>query len=274
MPIIATDESDFMPPAKRRGRPARLSAETVVLAALALLDDCPADDFTMTRVAQAVGTTTMALYRYFPSRDALLDALANHVFAQFEMERVPAGRPWQDTLFAWQCALKSHFERHQTLTRLMAWNGHLSGAWLRVQMPVIEALHAAGFHGRLLTNAVTWFLTDTVGLLTIGSADLLLSFDGRGTKGPGFRSLNVIDSLDCLDARQRELVLEMLPHSREFDTDAMIEFGFKNLIRGIETLLNGADLPSKFVRAQPADACVGAPVEANLPPRRDVGASD
>ena len=155
MSSIAPDRDDPASPVRRRGRPARLSNESVILAALTLLDGCSADEFTMTRVAQALGTTTMALYRYFPSREALLEALADHVFAQF---RMPAGAPlnsWQDTLFAWQCAFKAHVERHQALTRLMAWNGHLSGAWLRVQMPVIEALHGAGLRGRPLVEAIT-----------------------------------------------------------------------------------------------------------------------
>lgn len=239
MSTIAPDRDDPISPAKRRGRPARLSNETVILAALTLLDSCSADEFTMTRVAQAVGTTTMALYRYFPSREALLEALADHVFAQF---RMPTGAPlnsWQDTLFAWQCALRTHIERHQSLTRLMAWNGHLSGAWLRVHMPVIEALHAAGLRGRGLADAVTWFLSDTVGLLTIASADLLLSFDGRGTSEPGFRAIKVADSLDYLDERQKKLVLEILPHIPEVDAEAMIFHGFRHLIRGMEVLVQG-----------------------------------
>ncbi len=228
----------FILPTKRRGRPPRLSADTIVQAALVLLETQPAEDFTMTGIAQAVGTTTMALYRYFPSRDALLDAVSVHVFGQFNMQR-PANATWQDTLFAWACALKTTFERYPSLTRLMAWNGHLSGAWLRVQIPVIEALRGAGFRGHRLAYAATWFLTDTPGMLTIalGLGDPLLSAPTNEKPLSSFTRLNIPDSLDYLDEGERQLMNEILPHAPNLDTNALIEFGFRHLISGIEGLL-------------------------------------
>jgi len=222
--------------AKRRGRPARLSAEAVVQAALALLETSQGEDFTMGRVAQAVGTTAMALYRYFPSREALLEGMADHVFAQFVMPAEPQGR-WQDTLLAWQWALKAHFERYQVLPRLMAWNGRLSGAWLKVQMPVIEALHQAGFRDAALVGAVRWFLGNTTGLLTIESADMLISFDGKG-QGPGRPgNLDVAESLCHLNQPQRVMIEALLPYIGTVDSDAIVAFGFRHLIAGVETLL-------------------------------------
>lgn len=225
-------------PIKRRGRPPRLSANTIVQAALNLLETRPAEDFTMTGIAQAVGTTTMALYRYFPSRDALLDAVSAHVFGQFNMQR-PANATWQETLFAWACALKTTFERYPSLTRLMAWNGHLSGAWLRVQIPVIEALRDAGFRGPRLAYAATWFLTDTPGMLTIalGLGDPLLGTTANEKPLSSFTRLNIPDSLDYLDDSERQLMNEILPHAPNLDTNALIEFGFRHLIHGIEGLL-------------------------------------
>ena len=244
-PAIAAGIDEPANANRRRGRPARLSAEAVVEAALKLLETASAEDFTMTRIAQALGTTTMALYRYFPSREALLETLADNVFAQFDM-RVKPGAPWQETLFAWQWALKSHFEQHHTLHRLMAWGGRLSGPWLRVQMPVIETLHAAGLRGRRLHDAVTWFMTDTAGLLTIGTADELLSFDGRGEATQGFRQLQIGNSLDYLNPRQREIMqTDMVPFLATHDVDAMIEFGFRNLISGIERLVAGEDVAKR-----------------------------
>jgi AcrR family transcriptional regulator len=209
----------------------------VIQAALALLNTAPSGEFTMTQVAQTVGTTTMALYRYFPSREALLEAVSRHVFGQFTMPDASPAESWQDTLFAWQCAFKAHFERYPALTRLMAWNGRVSGAWMRVQMPVIEALHAAGFRGHLLAHAVNWFLTDTSGMLTIELADLLLSFDGRGSAAARRTVLSVEDSLDLLDDRQKALILDLARYARELDPEVVLMTGFRHLIAGIELLL-------------------------------------
>ncbi len=228
---------------RRRGRPPRLSTDMVVQAALTLLNTAPSAEFTMTQVAQAVGTTTMALYRYFPSREALLEAVSRHVFGQFTIPEPAPSEAWQDTLFAWQWALKAHFERYPALTRLMAWNGRVSGAWMRVQMPVIEALHDAGFRGHRLAHAVNWFLTDTSGMLTIELADLLLSFDGRGSAAARRASLSVEDSLDLLTERQKSLILGLIPYSRDLDPDIVLMTGFRHLIAGIETLLESPDEP-------------------------------
>ncbi len=231
---FATVEAESFPPgSRRRGRPPRLSADTVVRAAVTLLNSGPAESFTMTGVAQAVGTTTMALYRYFPSREALLEAVSDHVFGQFQVTPPRPGERWQDTLFGWQCALKTHFQRYPALTKLMAWNGRISGAWMRVLMPVVEALHAAGFRGHQLAYASKWFLTDTAGLLTIELADLLLS---DGASRP-HNTLNISDSLEQLTEAQKRLILDMSTYSRNLDNHQILEFAFRHLIAGMEVLL-------------------------------------
>jgi AcrR family transcriptional regulator len=56
------------------------TAQRIATAARRLLDEQGADAVTMRRVAQAVGTTAMALYRHYADRAALLNALANEGF--------------------------------------------------------------------------------------------------------------------------------------------------------------------------------------------------
>lgn len=53
----------------------------IALAALRILESGGADAVTMRRVAKAVGITAMAIYRHYPSRAALLDAVAEDGFA-------------------------------------------------------------------------------------------------------------------------------------------------------------------------------------------------
>ena len=86
--------------ARGRGRPARLSAERIVEAAVELLRREPDAAVTVKRVADAVGAAPMALYRYFPDREALMQAAADHVMAT--MARVTlADGPWQERLRGW-----------------------------------------------------------------------------------------------------------------------------------------------------------------------------
>ncbi len=59
---------------------ARPTAQKIAIAARRLLDKEGADAVTMRRVARAVGISPMALYRHYPDRAGLLNALADEGF--------------------------------------------------------------------------------------------------------------------------------------------------------------------------------------------------
>jgi AcrR family transcriptional regulator len=71
--------------------PAASTAQKIVAAAQKLLDKDGADAVTMRRVASAVGITPMAIYRHYPDRAALLNALANTGFEELaaKIARLP-----------------------------------------------------------------------------------------------------------------------------------------------------------------------------------------
>jgi AcrR family transcriptional regulator len=60
--------------------PTALTAQKIATAARRLLDREGAEAVTMRRVAEAVGITPMAVYRHYPDRAGLLNALANEGF--------------------------------------------------------------------------------------------------------------------------------------------------------------------------------------------------
>lgn len=67
------------------------TTKKIANAARKLLDKEGAQGVTMRRIATAVGITPMALYRHYPNRDGLLNALADEGFAQLA-ERLAALR--------------------------------------------------------------------------------------------------------------------------------------------------------------------------------------
>ncbi len=67
------------------------TAERILGAAEELLDREGAGAVTMRRVAGTVGITAMAVYRHYPNREGLLDAVADAGFADFR-ERLVAVR--------------------------------------------------------------------------------------------------------------------------------------------------------------------------------------
>lgn len=75
----------------RRGRPASVSAREIVVAAVAVIDECGTDSLTMRVLADAMGVAPMTLYRHVADKQALLamipDALLETVCAQVRRKR-------------------------------------------------------------------------------------------------------------------------------------------------------------------------------------------
>lgn len=69
-------------PARARGGARKLSRERVLKAALDLVDAEGLAALSMRRVAAELGVEAMALYRYAPSKDALLDGLVESLYIE------------------------------------------------------------------------------------------------------------------------------------------------------------------------------------------------
>ncbi|MGI8416452.1 MAG: TetR/AcrR family transcriptional regulator [Nakamurella sp.] len=67
---------------RRAGRRPTLRAEDILAAAVALVDTEGISQLTMRRLGAAIGVEAMTLYRYFPSRRNLLDALVESVVGE------------------------------------------------------------------------------------------------------------------------------------------------------------------------------------------------
>ncbi len=70
-------------PAKRKSaaEPAGLSRESIRAAALELIDRDGLDEFSTRKLGRALGCEAMAIYWYYPSKDALLDAVVDVLMA-------------------------------------------------------------------------------------------------------------------------------------------------------------------------------------------------
>ncbi|WNI18194.1 TetR/AcrR family transcriptional regulator [Actinacidiphila sp. ITFR-21] len=75
----------------------RLNRDELIATALAVADADGLGALTVRRVAQRHDVTPMALYRHFPDKDGLLDAVAERLLADVRIPP-PDGRPWHDQL--------------------------------------------------------------------------------------------------------------------------------------------------------------------------------
>ena len=78
----------------RSSRP--LSRKRIVAGALALISRNGLDDFSTRKLGAALGVEAMALYHHFPSKDAVLDAVAEHLLGRVALP--PEIQPWRDWL--------------------------------------------------------------------------------------------------------------------------------------------------------------------------------
>jgi AcrR family transcriptional regulator len=90
------------PPKERRERPTR---EAIVAAATDLADAHGLDAVSIRRVAAALQTRPMDLYRYFARKDELIDLMVDEVVAGAVLEEIP--RDWRDALAAIARALRA-----------------------------------------------------------------------------------------------------------------------------------------------------------------------
>jgi TetR/AcrR family tetracycline transcriptional repressor len=69
-------------PRRGKGRPAILTRERIVAAAVDVLDAEGLDALTMRRLGTQLGVSAMSLYRHLPNREAVLAAVVNELFAE------------------------------------------------------------------------------------------------------------------------------------------------------------------------------------------------
>lgn len=207
------------------GRQPRLSRAIIVEQALALLAQSSAEELTMTRIAENLSVTTMSLYKYFPNREALLDALAEHTFALFENSMPTAGN-WEERLLGWLRSLQQHMDRYPTMLKVIGWEGRLSGAWVKVIAPVAQLLSEQGLRGERLAFALVWFMSSAMGFLRTETLD-----------APAYRQQFSLGALDGLDPRQQQTFLALLPYLPSTDRAQVMEFGLRQLVATVAALV-------------------------------------
>ncbi|NUU23363.1 MAG: TetR/AcrR family transcriptional regulator [Streptomycetaceae bacterium] len=153
-------------PARGRGRPPRLSREQILDAAAALVYDDPATPLTIKRVADAVDSAPMALYRYFPDRDDLLHAVADRVTADMRFEK-PKGATWQKQLRAWMLLSMEHLQPYPQLLPYIASTRQPS--WLPSFTLLTEMLRPLKLSDEDMALAIALIGTTIVGQATLAA---------------------------------------------------------------------------------------------------------
>lgn len=148
-------ERDDVRPASGRPRTGRrsghaLTPERIINAAIALIDADGIDALSMRDLGRKLGSSTMAVYRYFESKDQLLDAVIDQVVGAFE----PAGieGDWVTKARAMSLRVRATMLAHPELADLIGREFRRSPTSLRVNAHMIEELDGAGVPTAMLAQ--------------------------------------------------------------------------------------------------------------------------
>lgn len=208
---------------RTRGRRPRLTHAMIIEKAVELLRETAAEDFTLARLAKPLGISVMALYTYFPSRDALLDAVAENIFSIFSP---PPSKPrWQDEIHDWLWALQRHLQDYPIALKLLGWEAHISAAWVRAWLPIVRLIEAQGLQGERLAFAISWFLHASIGTIN--------AYGG----GSSFQSADSFAEMAGLDPEDHRLAVSYGTAVRNIRPEDSLEFAFRQIVRGVEQLV-------------------------------------
>jgi AcrR family transcriptional regulator len=183
----------------RRGRPPKLSREKIVGNVAEMLLADPGVPLTIARVAEAIGTAPMSLYRHFADREDLVVAVAHHLFIEARPPVAPDAS-WQDQIRTWMVHVYAQSTRVPQLVQLIA-KGE-SPAWVADSAYLAAIFTDAGFgDDRRVAEAVYWVATTTMGHAMI-----------RATGPREFPIEALHTAVGDLDANDAAHMARVLPH--------------------------------------------------------------
>ena len=238
-----------------RGPKRALSADDVVQAALGIADRDGLAAVTMQAVAHELGFTPMALYRYFPSKDALVDALVDAALGTPPERTGPPGE-WREEVRRWAYAKRTMLVSRPWLAELPFVAAPHGPNWLSWLEGAVEALALTG----LGAGAVFDMLHALDGYVR-GGSDTAIAFARAQARGLSLQEWMSVVSVDLLRAvgDPRYPTLSALITSglqRDITLEDNFEFGLQRVLDGLELYVDArrAAAPHTTPPAAPARA--------------------
>ena len=134
-----------------RSSPSRLTAERIIDGAVALADRIGTDALTIRKLAETLDVKPMTIYHYVPSKEAILDGMVDHVFAEIVLP--PTDQPWRDAILVRCHSMREVLARHPWAAPLMEGRTTPGPALLRHHDAVLGCFSRAGFSLELVGHA-------------------------------------------------------------------------------------------------------------------------
>lgn len=158
-----------------RPRVPLLNRELIRDTALELIDRDGLAEMSMRKLAAELGVQASSLYKHYPTKDDVLDAVASRVAGEIDTSGFDRGDDWQDALAAWARSHRAALAAHPNLVPYLATGPGRRDVSLRIADAVHGGLVGAGWPPReaTLIGAATRSLVlgSTVGSFSRGFTD-------------------------------------------------------------------------------------------------------
>ena len=158
-----------------RPRVPLLNRELIRDTALELIDRDGLAEMSMRKLAAELGVQASSLYKHYPTKDDVLDAVASQVAREIDTSGFDRGDDWQDALAAWARSHRAALAAHPNLVPYLATGPGRRDVSLRIADAVHGGLVGAGWPPReaTLIGAATRSLVlgSTVGSFSRGFTD-------------------------------------------------------------------------------------------------------
>ena len=140
---------------RTQGQSAGLTRDRIAAVAVDLVDRHGLDQFSVRRLATAMGVDPMSIYNHIKGKAALLDAISAAVLAEAEAEITvpdPPG-PWDDTARNLAYAYRGLARKHPRVFPLLTTRAQTSPVALTAIERLSEGMRRDGFPDRVIADA-------------------------------------------------------------------------------------------------------------------------
>ena len=181
-----------------------LGAAEIVAAAVEILQEQGLDAISMRAVSNRLGVSPVPVYSRVGNKEALLDAVAAHLFADLAPP-LDAGEPWPDYADRW-C--------HELRRRLLAAReprlilGARREAYVEASRPLVAAMRGDGLSTEAAVQACRLLMWGTVGFVAMAEGPTVASTKATSRRLPGSDPAGVtVEEADALfDMQVRFLI--------------------------------------------------------------------
>jgi TetR/AcrR family tetracycline transcriptional repressor len=219
----------------------RIDARAIVEQAHALVHEGGAAALSMRSLAAALGTSPTALYRHFPSKQWLLVAIVEHVFAEVDtspsdVQDLPGRARLERLSSSLRAVLSAHPHLHEILTSHLA----VTPSTMRIAEAALRCLRDCGIDDAELVDAYNAWCGYVIGFTAIEAKPPELALDPQLQQA-------MRTQLERTTAHDFPIVTELLPQvanlayglswlpGRLGEARASFEWGLNALLDGVQS---------------------------------------